>query len=216
MPSWRIVLDQRSAAVSRLAVERFQRLTPREKTMLLGLGIVALLVAPLPVLNWRDAQEEAYVQALSDRVQARADMSARRRVEASAADTAIVEDMRSWGFEATNVAVARVLLEQRATEAATEAGLSNVRVEVGEEAEAVGPTRWVDVTVRGDLRWGPVFRFLDLVSAWPEGFTVKGFGYDPVNERRNPPTPGQMELVISAPVELIAAAGGNTSVGPAT
>ncbi len=157
--------------------ERLSRTTRRERLMLGGLALAVFLYAPIAVLEWRSAQTDAYVTALTERSAARLALASARRVAADPAQSAVLDDMNSWGFEASNIAVARVRIEQRLLEEAAAAGLANPRVTVAEEIETIGPIQWLDAEVQADLTWAGTFGFLDGLTAWPEGFQVRAFSY---------------------------------------
>jgi hypothetical protein len=159
-------------------VARLQRTTPRERMLLGVLALGALIYAPIGAADWRVRQEDRYVDALSARASARLAATSARRVEAAAADDLAIEDMKTWGVEATNVAVAQVRIEQKLSRAVTEAGMTNVSITTDSEVETIGPTQWLGAEVQADLRWNPTFAFLDRVAGWPEGFRVVGFDYE--------------------------------------
>lgn len=156
---------------------RLKRATPRERLLLAILALGGLTYAPVAAMNWRADQEDAYVSALSERSAARLSQQAARRVQAAAGDAAALEDMRNWGFEASNTEVLRVRLEQQLTAAATAAGMQGYQITVDGEPEAIGPTRWLNAQVRANLQWTPTFALLDELGGWPEGFRVRGFDY---------------------------------------
>lgn len=166
---------------------RLARTTPRERLLLAVLVLGALIYAPIAIGDWRARQEERYIDALTDRAAARLAAASARRVAAAAADEQALRDMESWGFDASNVAVAQVGMEQRLVEAASEVGLTNVRITTRNEPEAIGPTRWLGAEVQANLMWTPTFDFLDHLSAWPEGFRVTRFQYEMTAARG--PTP---------------------------
>lgn len=176
-------------------VARLKRTTPRERVLLAVLVLGALVYAPIAASDWRAAQENRYIDAVTERSSARLAAAAARRIEAATADQAALEDMETWGFEASNVAVAQVRIEQRLVEAATRAGLTNLRVTTGSEIEAIGPTQWLGAEVQANLMWAPTFAFLDALAAWPEGFRVTGFQYE-----MQPLTPLQREAGMTAPI----------------
>lgn len=163
---------------TRTLVARLQRTTPRERVLLGVMALAALVYAPISAADWRVRQEDRYVDALSARASARLAASAARRVEAAAADDSAVEDMKTWGFSATNVAVAQVRIEQQLAKAATDAAMTNFVITTEGEVETIGTTQWLAAEVQADLRWAPTFAFLDRVAAWPEGFRIVGFGYE--------------------------------------
>lgn len=163
---------------TRALIERLQRTTPRERVLLAVLVLGALVYAPIGAADWRIRQEDRYVDALSARASARLAATTARRVEAAASDETAIKDMQTWGFEATNLAVAQVRIEQQLASAAAGAGLTNASITTESEVEAIGPTQWLGAEVQADLRWSPTFAFMDRVATWPEGFRVVGFNYE--------------------------------------
>ena len=157
---------------------RFTRTTPRERLLLGALAVGAGVYAPVAAMEWRAEQEDRYSVAQADQDAARQALSASRAIAARAPDETAIEDMKTWGFEAGNVAIAQVRIEQRLVEAATEAELSNIRITTDSEIESIGPTQWLGSEVQADLRWTPAFDFLETVAGWPEGFRVTQFRYE--------------------------------------
>lgn len=155
----------------------------RERVLLACLVMGMLLYAPVAAFEYRTDKAEAYVNALSDQASAKLTANTARRIAAGAADQMALEDMKSWGFEATNPAVAQTLIEYRLVEAATAAGLNNPTITTSQQVEAIGPTQWMSAEIQADLRWGATFAFLDNLGEWPEGFRVTSFRYQltPVN-----------------------------------
>lgn len=170
------------AASTRASVEtlkdRLRRTTMRERVLLGGLVLGAAIYAPIVALEWRTTQADRYIDALTQQSSARLTANTARRVAEGAADRLALEDMNGWGFEATNPAVAQVLIEQRLLQAAAAAGLTNARITTNAKVEALGPTQWLEAEIQSDLRWGPAFAFLDRVGEWPEGFRVTAFRYE--------------------------------------
>lgn len=191
--------------------ERLRRTTPRERVLLAVLMLGALVYAPIAAADWRAAQEDRYVQALGDRASARLAQAAARRIEAATENRSALEDMRSWGFKAGNVAIAQVMIEQRLSAAASAAELVEPRITVRDQVETVGPTQWLEAEVQADLRWAPTFAFLDDVAAWPEGFRVTRFQYEMTPapaysdiESVAPPS-GRVRIGLAFPVEIASA-----------
>ena len=120
-------------AQTRALQARLQRTTPRERILLGGLLLAALVYAPIVVFDWRTAQEDRYIDAMTERSAARLAQAASRRITANAPDQAAIEDMRDWGLEAANVAVAQVRVEQHLVQAATAAGLTNIKITTKED-----------------------------------------------------------------------------------
>lgn len=152
--------------------------TPRERLLLGALAAGALIYAPLASMDWRAQQEDRYSAAQADQSTARIALSASRSIAARAPEADAIADMQTWGFEAGNVAIAQVMIEQRLVEAAERAELENVRIATDSEIEAVGPTQWLGAEVQADLRWTPTFVFMESIAGWPEGFRITQFRYE--------------------------------------
>lgn len=192
---------------ARLASSRLARATTREKLLLGGLVLGALAYAPIAAIEYRTANEDAYVDAVTERAAARLESRAARRISAAAADTDAIRDMRGWGFEATNTAVAQVMIERRLLQAATDANLARLKMTVDPDIETRGPTRWMTAQIEADLVWRGVFAFLDALSGWPEGFQVTRFSYEvrpipPGMEGTGLVSPGTVRIGLAFPVEV--------------
>lgn len=188
--------------------DRLRRTTLRERVLLGGLVLGAAVYAPIAALEWRTAQADRYIDALTEQSTARLTANAARRVADGAADRLALEDMNGWGFEAANSAVAQVLIEQRLLEAAVATGLPNPRITTNAEVEAIGLTQWLEVEVQSDLRWDPTFAFLDKLGEWPEGFRVTAFRYEitPFHGRVRAgeilPVTGKIRISLAFPVRI--------------
>lgn len=198
---------------------RLQRTTPRERVLLAVLVMGALVYAPVAASDWRAAQEDLYVEALTEKASARLAVAAARRVEAAASDRAALEDMKTWGFEASNPQVAAVEIERRLVQAATATSLPAFTIVAGQEPEAIGATLWMEAEIQADLRWNPAFDFLDAVAAWPEGFRVTHFAYDtglltPTQAMLGgAPVGGRVRLGLAFPVRLQDPGAAATAIG---
>jgi type II secretory pathway component PulM len=199
----------------RSLADRLKKTTPRERLLLAGLAVGALVYAPLWAADYRLKQEERYIDALSLRSDALARAASAKRIALAAADETALRDMETWGFEATNAAVAQVRIEQKLSEAAGEAGLTGVLIATNPEVEPIGPTQWMKAEVQADLRWAAIFAFLDRVATWPEGFNVDGFSYETtpitplmpfqVQQQNGAPGPevsGKIRMTLAFPVSL--------------
>lgn len=188
--------------------ERARRTTPRERLLVGALVLGAAFYAPVAALEGRSAQADAYIDALNDQSSARLTAHAARRIAESAVDRLALDDMKAWGFEAANPAVAQVLIEHRLLDAARAAELPNPRITTNSKVEDIGPTQWLEAEVHADLRWGPTFGFLDAIGEWPEGFRVVGFRYELTPPRampadaEPPQTSGKLWLRLAFPIRL--------------
>jgi hypothetical protein len=189
--------------------ERLRRTTLRERALLGALALGAAIYAPVAALEARTAQADVYIDALSEQSAARLTANAARRIADGAADRLALDDMNAWGFEASNPAVAQVLIEHRLLEAATAAELPNPRITTNAKLDAIGPTQWLEAELQADLRWGPAFAFLDTLGEWPEGFRVVSFRYEltpprPMMADAEPPqTSGKLWIRLAFPVRLL-------------
>lgn len=186
---------------------RLDRTTPRERILLGGLAVGALLFAAVSALDYQTRQQDLYAEALSDRASARVARAAAARASQGAPDRAAIQDMQDWGVKATNVAVAQVRIEGLLLDAATRAQLAAPRITSDGELEEIGPTQWINANVETDLKWSPVFTFLDELGRSETGFRVVSFGFEiqrqpdiPGLEPR-PPT-GRIRMGVAYPVEL--------------
>lgn len=208
-----VALEMRMRALS----ERLRATTPRERLLLAVLALGALIYAPIMAGDFRAAQEERYVQALGERASAQLAQSAARRIAAATENRSAVDDMRTWGFEAANIPIAQVSIEQRLLQAVTAAELVNPRITVRDQIENVGATQWLEAEVQADLRWTPVFAFLDDVAAWPEGFRVTRFQYEItpytgfLPPETAPPATGQVRIGLAFPVTVTDSSDGRSS-----
>lgn len=160
-------------------------------------------------MDWRAQQEDRYTEAQTDQSGARVALAASRNIAALAPDDAAIDDMRTWGFQAGNIAIAQVQIEQRLFEAATAADLGSARISTRSEIETIGATQWLGGEVQADLRWTPAFDFLDAVAQWPEGFRVTQFRYEITTPADFVPTEpgfapaGRIQIGLSFPVTVV-------------
>lgn len=169
----------------------------------------ALLYGAVSALDYRARQQDLYADALAARAQATLARSNAARITQGAPNLAAIEDMREWGLEATNVAVAQVSVESLIFGAATRAQLVQPRITTSGELEEVGPTQWMTAEVETDLNWTSTFAFLDELGRSQTGFRVLGFGFDvePANPNVSPeefqPPRGRIRLRLGFPVSVL-------------
>lgn len=204
MPEYKLRIETTARAWSGALSDRISRTTPRERILLGGLILAALVIAPFVALDWRTQQADRVLEAMTERSAATLSRSAAQRVAASASNDAAVEDMKSWGFDGANVAILQVRIEQALVSAARAVGLPNPQITVSDEVEVIGPTRWLSAEVQADLLWRPTFAFLDNLTAWPEGFRVTSFRYETT------PAPSAGMLLNGQPTT---ASGGRVTIG---
>ncbi|MGV3580243.1 hypothetical protein [Brevundimonas sp.] len=194
---------------------RLDRTTPRERILLAGLAIGALLYAAVSAFDYQTRQQDLYSEALADRVTARAAQSAATRARQGAPDQAAIDDMRDWGVEATNVAVAQVRVEAMLLEATKRVDLFPARVTSDGELEEIGSTQWIHADIQTELNWTPTFALFDELGKLPTGFRVVSFGFDIEPARPRPvragappapplPPTGTIRIGLAFPVDIAA------------
>lgn len=187
---------------------RVERTTPRERLLLVGLGIGALLYGLVSASEFRNRQEDMLAEALADRAEAQLARSSATRTAASAPDQMALEDMQSWSVTAANISIAQVRIEGRLLAAATAAELANARITTDDDLVEVGPTQWLHAEVETDLNWTSTFEFLEEVGRLPSGFRVVEFGFDVEPQRgvANPdefrPPRGRIRMTLGFPVQI--------------
>lgn len=159
-------------------VRRWSRTTRRERQLLAILALACPVMLAAGALDWRAKQQDSYAQAEIDLDAARRDQAVARRVLRASADDALLADMATWGIDASNEDVARAIVEKRLNSEVARAGLTQTEIRMDGGVTEVGVTRWIGAEVQSDLRWGPVFAFLDGLTAWPEGFRITVFRYE--------------------------------------
>lgn len=159
-------------------VRRWARTTRRERQLLAILALACPVMLAAGALDWRAKQQDSYAQAEIDRDAARRDQAAARRIVMASADDALLADMETWGIDASNEDVARAIAEKRLNAEVARAGLTQAEIRIDGGVTEIGVTRWIGAEVQADLRWGPVFAFLDGLTAWPEGFRITVFRYE--------------------------------------
>lgn len=182
--------------------------------------MAALIYAPIAAFEWRSAQEDLYINAVTERASAKLARDSARRITSTAADDAVVADMRDWGFKASNVAIAQVLIERRLVDASGEAGLTHVRITMDDKVEQIGSIQWLGGEIQADLVWRGAFGLLDRISAWPEGYRVTSFNYQlrPTQPGSGfvpgGPPMGSIRIGLSFPVAVPIAPDGNGVKAP--
>lgn len=187
---------------------RVERTTPRERVLLAGLGVGAILYGLVSATEYRNRQEHMLAEALADRAEAQLARSNAARTEAGAPDQMALQDMQSWGVTAANISIAQVRIEGRLLAAATAAELANARITTSDELVEVGPTQWLHVEVETDLNWTSAFAFIEEVGRMPSGFRIVEFGFDVEPQRGTPDAEefrapqGRIRMTLGFPVEI--------------
>lgn len=207
LPKIPLAFETRASSWFASAKSRLAATTPRERLLLGAMATAALLYAPLAAFEWRNMQEDKHLEAVASLTNAQMLARSLNKANASSLETAAFKDMRGWGFSADNTAIARVRIEQRLIEAATNSGLTNVEIAVGDKVDMTGPVQWLDAEVQSDLLWKGAFDFLDDLSSWPEGFRITAFRYEQPPQQEfdlvnNIVRAGKLRMTVSFPVKI--------------
>jgi hypothetical protein len=187
---------------------RIRKTTPRERLLLAGLVVGAVLYGLMSAADFRNLEEDRFAEALADRVEAQLARSSAARAESNAPDQMALEDLRSWGVRAGNVSIAQVRIESQLLAAANAAELANTRITTDDDLTEIGPTLWLNAEIETDLNWTSTFAFLEEVGRFPSGFRVVDFGFDIEPQRGletsyefRPPR-GRIRMTLGFPVKI--------------
>jgi hypothetical protein len=147
------------------------KMSANERRLLGGLLLVALAVAPIKAASMRHDAElrRDTVQAELDKV----------RLATGRASGGVVselaqrrEEVRNWSWQAESVEVGRVLVQDRISDMAESAGLSDVDVKLAEKAEAVGEIQLVPMTLTANFSWAGLSGFVAAMDSAGKGFIL--------------------------------------------
>jgi hypothetical protein len=154
--------DSLKAVISR-AGGFWAGLTRRERLLLGGLAIVALMLAPISAFNLAQGARETLGLRQIDLIE-----QSSGRVGTSAAQQRAAKDastlVAGWGWRAASPAVARVLLEQQIKTLAMTAGLTSIDITVDQSVQKKGPVGLMRAQVNADFSWPTFTDFLRALA----------------------------------------------------
>lgn len=153
------------------AAETMAKMSANERRLLGGLVLVVLAAAPIKAASMR--QEAA---ARNDTVQAELDRV--RQAAGRAAGGVSTEltrqraEVRDWSWQAESVEVGKVLVQDRISSMADNAGLTDVDVKLADKTEAVGDIQLVPMTLTANFSWAGLSGLVTAMDAAGKGFIL--------------------------------------------
>lgn len=155
-----------------------QRLSGRERLLLVGLALVGLGLAPVRAYDWRQSQLAALLQ---DRIELQAatrqdDAVQLRRLSRQLADQQ--RRLRAWSWTTSSFGVARVLLEQQVAVAAVKAGMTDPDIQAADEPDQVGAARFVRLELSAPFTWSSFSGLMQRLTDGGRGLVVDNVTVD--------------------------------------
>lgn len=145
------------------------RSSPRERRLLLLLGLAALAAAPVKaaqMMQEATAQHESAASEL-DRL--------RKVVGRNATSDRLVAmrgEVRNWSWQVESVDIGKVLVQGKFAEYAKQAGLDNVEVSVSDKVDQAGDVRLIHLDAKSDFSWSGLSSFFATMEASGKGFII--------------------------------------------
>lgn len=145
------------------------RSSPRERRLLLLLGLAVLAVAPVKaaqMMQEATAQHESAASEL-DRL--------RKVVGRNATSDRLVAmrgEVRNWSWQVESVDIGKVLVQGKFAEYAKQAGLDNVEVSVSDKVDQAGDVRLIHLDAKSDFSWSGLSSFFATMEASGKGFII--------------------------------------------
>ena len=187
------VFESVRQAVDRLATKGRQswlKLSVRERALVVGCAVVALLVAPVLAADW--------AQGAGDRViAARSALDDRRAIHpASGSARALDEvmaEVEAWSYVSDTAPLARIGLQNQLATTAQAAGLTDVRLVIDDDLILDRGIPLVRAEVSAAFSWDGLTAFFDGLSFAQNGYLLESV-------RRSGPSGSRLEVVLLAPV----------------
>lgn len=146
---------------------RFARMTQRERFLVMAFAAMLLITIVWLPLTWASDERERLALAEADLADARAQARRAAPVGTGARQAARLADLESLSLRADSVSIARILIEQRLSEAARQAGVQLTSVTVSEEPEE-GATPLLRAEFGAPYAPQTLWPMLDILSRSPE------------------------------------------------
>lgn len=147
----------------------FGRSSPRERRLLLLLGIALLAAAPVKAAQMMQ-------EAAAQRESTQTELDRLRKAVGRNASTEKLASMRgevrSWSWQAETVDIGKVLVQGQVAEFAKKAGLDNVGVTVADKFDMAGDIRLIHVEAQSDFSWSGLSSFFATMESSGKGFIV--------------------------------------------
>lgn len=148
------------------------RMKPRERKLVVGLGLVALVIAPIKAFDMAQT-------ALERNLQARSELEAARQLAKGARGGGVQgqiakqqQEIRSWSWQAASPAIGRVIIQDQIATLAAEAGMREPDIRSAEKIEQVGDVSLVRIDVAAPFTWASYTAFLASLNRIQKGFLI--------------------------------------------
>ena len=147
-------------------------MSQRERLLAGFMLLVALILAPVKVYDWTQAEvagltaDKASLQAAQSEDDPRQIRHTAEQLDAQSAR------VQAWAWRAPSFEVARVLLEQEVAVAALKAGMATPEVKAADQPEVVGPARFVRVELTGPFTWSSFAALNERLAASGKAYLV--------------------------------------------
>lgn len=148
------------------------RMKPRERKLVIGLGLVALVIAPIKAFDMAQT-------ALERNLQARGELDAARQTAKGARGGGVQaqlerqrQEIRGWSWQAASPAIGRVIIQDQIAGLAAEAGMREPDIRSAERIEQIGEVSLVRVDVAAPFTWASYTAFLASLNRIQKGFLI--------------------------------------------
>ena len=175
--------------------DAFARVSPRERKLLAGLALIALILAPLKAFEMRQTalEDNRLVQE-----QVAAAKAAARRATGQGLGAQIErtqDEIRDWSWSAPSVAVGQVMAQNELAEMAAAGGLAAAQVSAVGKPVAAGAVTLVGIEIEAPFNWSGLSGFLGELSQSGKGFILEEVA---MTEDKTP----KLEILVRVPVSL--------------
>jgi hypothetical protein len=146
--------------------------SPRERWLMAGLGLAALVTAAVFALQWSQGQRDRLAAAQADLMLARQSRALAARASLDDFDLAQLRAQSSWSTHGETIWLVRLKIEQRLNAAAVSAGLPAPTISIGEGLEEGAGTPLLRAEITGPYVSAAWVRFLDQLASGAPAFVV--------------------------------------------
>jgi hypothetical protein len=154
------------------------RLSVRERFLILGAAFVVLTLAPLKAYDLNQTNLADYIGARADLDAA---IQAAARSHTATAQREIAEQkqlVQRWELTASTLDIGRVLAEEQVALAAQKAGFTALDVKATDVIQQAGPVSFVSVDVSGPFSWAVFDKFIHNLAATGRGFYIQSISVE--------------------------------------
>jgi hypothetical protein len=120
------------------ASAQFARINARERKLLAGLALAALVVAPIKTLDWAQAAGERQAQAQQSLDTA---LLVARNARGGGVQGQLAQqrkDINSWSWQASSAPIGRVVAQDQITAIAAKAGMIGAEIKPADKIDKIG------------------------------------------------------------------------------